>query len=123
MRGNDGVVVSRDGTFKPEWAEAEAVDRVWELQQATMPDFADAVTRYSGPDHGSVITGLAEGTYYFRVREMGGGGGSGAWSMPLEVRVEFFSTPLVVTMLFVGFAVVAVTVGAILHGHFRREEA
>jgi len=80
------------------------------------------VTRYEGPDRASVLTGLAEGTYYFRVRQVNDGR-PGPWSEPLPVEVEFMSRARVCALLGAGFLVTAMSLAAILHGHFRSNPA
>ncbi len=77
------------------------------------------MVRYSGGDEGSVLTGLAEGTHYFRIRAVDAEGLPGAWSQPLEARVVFMDRHHLGRFLGLGGLVVILTVGTILHGHFR----
>lgn len=107
--------VSEDGVVALGWSDAGAPGDEFELQQASDPGFSDVKTRYEGPDRGSVITGLAEGEYFFRVRTAG----AGAWSPPVKVTVKYMGMGLVWTLMGVGIVVFIATVGAILRGHFR----
>ncbi|MGD7651945.1 MAG: hypothetical protein ACQCXQ_01935, partial [Verrucomicrobiales bacterium] len=74
---------SDNGTTHLSWSKDRS--EIIELEQSAEETFEDPVLRYRGADSGSVITGLAEGVHYFRVR----GVSSGDWSEPLAVRVEF----------------------------------
>lgn len=38
------------------------------LQQSSSTDFSNALTIYHGPDTASLISGLGNGTYYYRIR-------------------------------------------------------
>lgn len=89
----------------------------YQLQQAAQPDFADAVTRYQGPEQGSVLTGFAEGTYYFRVRALGPEGEPGPWLDTFVFEVEYADMRLVYSLMATGVIVFILTVGAILAGH------
>jgi len=113
---------SADGAITLTW-EVAAVREV-EVQQSGAVDFSDAVQRYQGGDAGTVLTGLAEGSHYFRIRELGTSDGS--WSAPLEVTVEFFPRGRLFVFLGLGGVVVLATVGSIVGGYFqmrRREKA
>ncbi|MCB1233715.1 MAG: hypothetical protein KDM91_01430 [Verrucomicrobiae bacterium] len=105
--------VSDDGAATLSWGEVTGAGV--ELQQAADADFTAPVTRYRGTDPGTVLTGLAEGTHYFRLREAG----SPEWSPPLAVRVAFVPRRRLFAMLAIGFVVAAATVGAIVAGHLR----
>ncbi len=116
-RGKLESTVSDNGAVTLGWEKAEAVEV--ELQQADTADFARALTCYTGPDAGSVVTGLPEGSHYFRLRETG----TAEWSPPLEVTVAFFPRPRLFVLLGLGGIVVAATIGTVIAGHFttRRE--
>ena len=101
---------------------ADSVRKKFELEQSTSPEFPSATVRYQGPNQTSVLTGLAEGDYYFRVRAYDDRDTPGAWSEPLHVQVAFMPRWQVLSWVVAGFTVVAITVVAILYGHFRREE-
>ncbi len=101
--------VSDDGTIDLVW-RGEGPE--YELQQSTDADFSDAHLRYRGPDTESVLTGLAEGTYHFRVRETG----ATEWSEPLRIKVEYMHRGQLHLLLGTGAFVAVLTIGAILHG-------
>jgi hypothetical protein len=104
---------SDNGTVTLAWEKPADVSV--ELQQSGDATFGDPVTRYQGDDPASVITGLAEGTHFFRLRETGGDG----WSPPLQVEVEFFPRARLFVLLGAGAVVVVSTVAAIVIGHLR----
>lgn len=107
--------MSNDGTVLLAWTLS---GREVELQQAAGPEFEDAVTRYSGSDSASVLTGLAEGSHWFRIRD----GESLEWSDPLRVEVDFVSSRTLKIYLLSGGLVVLLTVGAIVSGFIRAME-
>lgn len=104
--------VSDNGAVTLSWA-GEGTQ--FELEQGSRKDFIEPLTRYRGPDLGSVITGLAEGTHYFRIRNSP----SGEWSRPLAVEVKFFPKFKLFLILGIGGVVVISTIGTIVLGHFR----
>ncbi len=98
-------------------ADGEVEGGEYELQQSDDSDFSRAVTRYRGPDMGSVLTGLVEGEYHFRVRETGAGA---EWSPPVSVKITYMEKTRVVLLLCLGGFVFVATVGTLLVGHFRK---
>lgn len=121
---NDGMATlsSTDGTVKLVWGsqdevlgtESEDALPVYEIQQASALDFAAAEMRFRGTDVESYVSGLSEGTHYFRVRS-----GSGEWSAPIEVTVTFIDRGKLFLLLGIGFVVAAATAGAIISGYFK----
>ncbi len=101
---------SENGTVTLKWSDFEG--EVFTLQQSDSEAFEKPVIRYSGKDASSVISGLAEGTHFFRV----GQNGKGNWSAPLEVTVKFFPRDKLVLLLVLGAVVVLCTMGAIVGG-------
>ena len=107
-----GRLVSDDGTIDLHWAGEGAG---FELQQSQNASFGGARTRYRGPDRATVISGLADGVYHFRVRA----DSDAAWSAPLVLHVESMERPTLFALLGTGAFVALCTIGAILHGHFK----
>jgi len=121
--GTLGETVSNDGKIVLEFSKGE--EEVIELEQSRNPDFTDPVVRYRGPQQASVLTGLAEGDYYFRIRTVREDGTS-AWSDPVHLRVEYMDRRQLVVLLVTGFAMVAATAVAVIHGgvrNFKSESA
>jgi hypothetical protein len=77
-----GTAPERDsaGFFTLDWTGAEH----FELEQATGPTHEDARIIYSGPDASTLISGLPDGEYRFRIRALG----ETAWSDEAVVVVE-----------------------------------
>lgn len=108
--------VSDNGTVTLSWEKPEALEI--ELQQSASPDFTEATTRYNGTDPASVITGLPEGTHYFRIADVS----TSEWSAPLAMKVEFFPRWKLWLILSIGAAVVIATIGTIVACHFRTKD-
>lgn len=111
---------SADGAITLKWEIAG--DREVEVQQSHGVEFSDPVQRYQGADPATVLTGLAEGAHYFRIRETGVS--EGPWSAPLQVTVEFFPRQRLFMFLGLGSVVVLATIGSIIGGFLqvRRRE-
>ena len=58
---------SLSGSYEISWASSPLAT-YYELEEATQPDFSDAVQIYSGPDTSFIVEDREEGTYYYRVR-------------------------------------------------------
>ena len=63
----------------------------FELQQATDEQFHTVKILYRGPDRASVVSGMADGDYYYRLRIVESTTASAGWSKPLLVRVRHHS--------------------------------
>lgn len=107
--------IPESGRVEFSWPNPGSAEVV--LQQAADADFESPVIRYEGKDSASVITGLPEGTHYFRV----GTSGSDTWSDAVEIEVAFVSRGRLYLLLGLGGIVVLATVGAIIGGHWRTE--
>src|SRR5262249_24352094 len=57
---------SPEGTFSLEWSTLP--DAAYDLEEATRPDYSDAVSLYSGSDSRFDVYGHRPGDYYYRVR-------------------------------------------------------
>lgn len=102
--------VTRDGHMKIEWKLREKGVKV-ELQQAENENFAAAKTIYRGPDQATFISGLENGTYYYRIRRAGG-----AWSDPVALTVQHHSLQLAFVLFSLGAIVFALTVFIVVKG-------
>lgn len=106
------AAISDNGTVTLSWKKPDTLEI--ELQQSTTKDFAEISTRYRGTDSASVLTGLPEGTHYFRIADAS----TSEWSAPLAMKVEFFPRWKLWLILSIGAGVVLATIGAIVAGHF-----
>ena len=102
---------STDGGFTLAWeADGPVV-----LEQATGPDHGDARTLYEGGDTSTVISGLPDGEYRFRLRAAD----ADAWGDEATVVVEHHSLARAFGFFAVGAVVFLVLIGAILRGRPR----
>lgn len=125
---NDSTNYTNSGSIKLSW-HSQAHDRdtaiaSFELERAQDPDFKDARSYYRGPDLATYISGLSNGRYYFRIREVHGEQVLSGWSAPVEVVVEHHSLHLAFTLFGIGGLVFAATVFVVLRGarHTRDQE-
>ena len=118
------IFETNQGVVNLAW-EADTEGTAFELQQSSDRAFPESETRsrYQGPDPGSVISGLPEGSHHFRVRHIPVEGAPGEWSNPVEVRVEYMGTIWVITLLIFGAAVFLATLTAIITGHLRTRKS
>lgn len=89
----------------------------FELQQATDEQFQSVNTLYRGPDRASVISGMVNGDYYYRLRLIESNTASSAWSKSVLVRVRhhslqkawlFFAAGAIVFLMTLSFIVLSV---------------
>jgi hypothetical protein len=99
----------QDCHIRLEWLAGES--QVFELQRSSASEFTDPTTIYRGPDMASVISGLENGHYYFRVR-----GEGEDWSPPLEVVVVHQSLRLAFVLFAIGGLVFILTVSVVVKG-------
>jgi len=117
------LIESEEGKAVLQWAPstgAAGPDLEFVLQQSRDAAFSDPKKLYEGPDLGTVVTGLAEGDYFFRVREaMDSTPATKDWSETLTVRVKYPERRSVVLLMALGLVVFVGTVAAIVIGHRR----
>ena len=92
---------------------------MFELQRTEHDDFSDAKKYYRGPDRATYISGLSDGNYYFRLREVNEARAVSGWSAPVTVVVEHHSLTLAFTLFGIGGFVFALTVLVVLRGAAR----
>lgn len=129
-----GRRVSDDGTIDLMWSmpgqpdadppgrlepDDPATPPAFQLEQSATAEFSDPKLRYEGPDPASVLTGLREGQYHFRVRAIDSEGEPGAWSEPLVLHVEFMAPGQLAFLLVVGGVVACSTIAAIITGFLK----
>lgn len=113
------TVVSTDGTLDLSWSGGAADAASFELEEVMeggdgVPNLLDA-----GPHRASARSGLADGTYTYRVRAVVAGGGPGPWSDPITVTVQHHALGLAFAFFGVGAFVFLATVALIVIGHRR----
>ncbi|WP_018948343.1 hypothetical protein [Thioalkalivibrio sp. ALMg11] len=104
---------STDGGFTLAWeADAPVV-----LEQASGPDHANARILYEGGDTSTVISGLPDGDYRFRLRAADAD--AEQWADQATVTVKHHSLARAFGFFAVGAVVFLVLIGAILRGRPR----
>lgn len=82
-----------------------------EVQQASDADFTAAKEIYKGPDNAAIVSGLPNGTYYYRVRKL-----NGTWSKPVSIQVKHHPLQLAIAFFAVGAVVFLLTVFIVVKG-------
>ena len=78
---NEAVLSSDTGYVSLNWSNPD--HQKIELQQANSPDFENAQTLYEGKNKSLFVSGLRDGTYYFRLCDQ-----QGTWSAPVKLHVK-----------------------------------
>ncbi|ADC70543.1 conserved hypothetical protein [Thioalkalivibrio sp. K90mix] len=110
-RFDDPPTDSRDGGLTLEWNAEGPV----ELEQASGPDFDDARVIYRGGDTSSVVSGLPDGEYRFRLRA----DGADDWADEARIDVAHHSLARAFGFFALGGVVFLVLIVAILRGRPR----
>lgn len=80
---------TKNGFYKLIWLiKKDDKNREFELQFSNQKDFEKSKTIYRGPNEAEFISGLKEGVYYYRVRDVKN---KSEWSRPLKLTVEYDS--------------------------------
>jgi len=111
---NSDTKLSTAGYFQLSWQDPAS--QSFELQKSSDPDFHDAVTLYHGPDKATVISGLPNGNYFYRVRSE-----DGLWSKAVEVTVKHHSLGKALGFFGLGAAMFVVMVVLLVKGARRKE--
>jgi len=111
------------------WAPRKGEDeeigvRIYELQQSPTAEFETPRLLYKGPDTGTFVSGLPEGSTYFRIRDVTREESPGPWSETLEVRVNYPAPWLVKTLVGFGTLLALILLTTIILGsrNARRSE-
>jgi hypothetical protein len=111
---------SRAGHVTLQWevqdATSETAERVYELQESPTADFHAPRVRYQGPQTSSVLSGIPDGTQFFRVREKPANGTSGGWSDPVRFEVKHHSLATAAGLMALGAIVFVVTAWFVTKG-------
>lgn len=102
---------STDGGFTLAWEADAAV----QLEQASVADEADARILYQGHDTSTVVSGLPDGEYRFRLRAVG----ADQWSDVATVTVEHHCLARAFGFFAVGAVVFLVLIATIVRGSVR----
>jgi hypothetical protein len=90
----------------------------FELEAGRDREFTASRLIYRGRDTATLVSGLLEGTHWYRVR-VGGGEDSRPWSEPLRLEVHYIDRGRVWLLMGAGTLGFLATAGALLAGHRR----
>lgn len=104
---HDETLHSAEGYVQLRWTvEVEDPDAHWiyQLQEGQLPVFADTDTRYDGAQTSSFVSGLEDGTTYFRVRARPADEPEAwsAWSTTVEVDVKHHDRSFALLLMGIG---------------------
>ena len=109
------------GFFQLHWSGDYGQAVRYRIEQASGPDFEAPRTIYTGPDRASLLSGYADGRYFFRARARLADGTLSEWSAPLLVRVAHHPLARAWGFFAVGAIVFLAVLAVILRG--AREES
>ena len=112
---------STDGVAHLTWQTPAAAPVT--LQQGTSPAFREARLLYRGSDSGTTVTGLPNGTYYFRIGADPDGSGAIRWAEPVRLEVSHHSLQRAFAFFALGLAVFLGTLGLVVFGARRQDRA
>ncbi len=117
----EGNVVTNSGQIELVWkvpGNNTNLDSLeFELQEGETPNFEETLVRYKGPDRASYISGLENGTFFFRVRAINTETNQVSnWSEPAVAIVEHHSLSFALFLFCIGAIVFLLTVSVIIHG-------
>jgi len=96
----------------------------FQVESSPDPDFASTRRIYQGTHRAKVLSGLPNGTRYFRVRgRQQSGGAWGPWSAAARFDVKHHSLLLATALFVVGAAVFAATTGFLIRMSGRADDA
>jgi len=108
---------STDGVARLTW-EAPKNTSI-HIQQSRTENFQQAITLYRGNDTGTTITGLKDGTYFFRVGTDTGTKGDIAWEEATQLKVQHHPLTRAFGFFAVGVVVFLATLALIVTGSRR----
>lgn len=109
------TALSTAGYFRLTWHD-DKPGATYKLQQADSSSFKDAQVLYQGQDEASVISGLANGHYYYRVANTE----TGQWSAPLEVEVRHHPLSRALGFFSLGAVMFLATLAVLITGNRRK---
>jgi hypothetical protein len=114
------TVVTTEGHTTLSWDAQSDGGTTWlyQLQESDESSFdVDLKLRYEGRDRASFVSGLPQGTTWFRVRTVTEDGAVGPWSDPIRVEVEYPERSRVLRFMALGAVVFLATFAAVVLGH------
>ena len=87
-----------------------------EVESSLDNRFINVTTLYQGSDRSTVLTGLSDGSYHFRVRAVHQNGAISPWSEPVNLLVEHHSLVKAMSFFVIGAVVFVATLWLIILG-------
>jgi len=106
---NSDTELSTAGYFQLSWKDKASQSFV--LQQSTRSDFRDAIDIYLGPDQATVISGLPDGDYFYRVES-----DTQSWSKAFKISVKHHSLAKALGFFSLGAAMFIVMIVLLIKG-------
>lgn len=111
----------QDGSFQLSWSLPQKfplfLPVYFELQESTEQDFTNPVTINVGADRGTFVSGLPNGSYFYRVRMVDSDNKVlSPWSAPVQRNVGHHSLIFALSLMSIGSVVFFSTVVMILRG-------
>lgn len=106
---HDKLLESEDGYIQLSWNNAG--ERSVELQQARQPSFAEATTLYQGKNRSIMLSGLPNGTYFFRIRAS-----TDMWSDTVTLQVSHYPIAQALILFVLGVLVFLSAAWVVIRG-------
>ncbi|MEN7547112.1 hypothetical protein AAG747_04290 [Rapidithrix thailandica] len=119
--GVDDGSVYNSGALRLTWVYAKDLVKQdvveFEVQQASSSEFVQQKAIYRGPDLATFISGLKNGTYFYRIRALRKDlEKKSPWSSPLRIEVKHHPLSLAFTLAGVGTFVFLATAVVVFQG-------
>ncbi|MFO8156191.1 MAG: hypothetical protein ACQERR_07625 [Pseudomonadota bacterium] len=106
------------GHLRLEWHwVGDGEEPVYDIEMDRRESFGNPRRIHRGPDSATVLSGLSNGTYFFRARVWLRGEPVTAWSEPVRAEIEHHSLARALGLFALGGVVFAATVALIFLGH------
>ncbi|MEM9446111.1 MAG: hypothetical protein AAGA18_12260 [Verrucomicrobiota bacterium] len=115
---NQSPIQTDQGHLVLEWPEASSTSE-FIIEQSSNPDFSNAIVIYEGAANRTFISGLKEGSTYFRIKQQIA---RNQWSKPLTVQVNYPIRSKVTLLLTIGTIGLVATILAIIQGHLKARQ-
>lgn len=116
---NSDDILTESGYFKLEWKTSTSEKEIlFELQQSFTPSFSNPTIIYQGNQSASFISGMPDGEYFYRIRQIHAGDKS-PWSKSTVVKVKHHSLSLAWLLFGLGGLVFMATAILVIHGSIK----
>lgn len=110
---NSPISNSREGHTKLEWlVDDDSADLFFIVEQSTDSSFNNSKIIYSGRDRATYISGLKNGTYFFRIKIEG----NDSWADPVRLIVEHHDLKTAYILSVIGLTVFLATAVVLITG-------